>query len=381
MKNIIRLLVASALGATISHAAPFLAVGDNAEIFVTGTLGVRSDGNVFLTPSNQDDIIVDINPGVELVFGKSSTVQGKFSFVEKFANYLDHTDLSSNLASTAFNAAYDDGKTKSTFDASFDQLNQNTVDVRPTGAVDALIRRDVYAVNGGGEVSVTDKTKVGAGFKYLDTEYKLAGFSDSETFTIPVNYFYEVTPKVDLSLGYRYRESAQQIGFDTKDHFFNVGARGEFTPKLSGRIAVGLTQRQYSHKAMKKDDGSILGVDSELSYIFSPKTTLQFGVGNDFDTNSQGQQQKNLDIHATATSKLAEEWTLSTAVFYRSIDYYNEGPLNRVDKFLQAQVGATYVASEHLSITGTLAYMKNDSDLASSNFENTVLTVAANLRY
>lgn len=383
MKTSTRLFVAFAALATSVHAAPFLAAGDNAEIFLTGTLGVRADNNIFLSPTNQDDVIVDITPGVEFAFGKSSAMQGKFTFADNISKYLDHTDLSTNLVSTAFQTDYSNGKSKLGVNAAFTELNQNTVDIRPInqggGSVDALIRRDVFTAGGSGELAATEKTSIGAGVRYNKTNYKRAGFSDLDQVTVPVNYYYEVTPKVDLSLGYRYRRNWQQIGLDSTDHFFNVGARGEFTPKLSGQVNVGLTQRQFSGSTVS--DQSLLGIDSSLNYTLSPKVTLQLVVNNDFDANSQGQQQKNLMVQIGASARIAEEWSVSAGVAYRSIDYYRSGADTRVDDFYQGQLGVTYVVSENINVTGSVSYMRNQSRLTLADFEGSVFSVAANFRY
>lgn len=384
MKNYTRSLASFALLATACHAAPFLAIDDNAEIFVTGTVGLRADSNVYLaadTGADLQDTILDFNPGLQLVFGKSSALQGSWTAVESFTRYSDHKDLDDELASTSFNANYDGGKVKATFNASYNELNQNTVDTRPasTALADGLIRRDIFAIGSKAEVSATEKSSVSVGVQFNRSEFVRAGFSDSQVMTLPVNYYYELTPKVDLSVGYRYRQRWETIGLDAKDHFVNVGARGEFTPKLSGEVALGLTQRNFRKPRAalaKPEDRSLFGVDASLAYAASPKTSFQFGVSNDFDTNSQGQQQKNFSSRLAAITKLSEDWSVTASVSYRAINYFS-----RIDDYFEGQIGATYTISEKVNITGAFAYRSNESDLVSSNFDQNVFSVAANFRF
>lgn len=382
MKHLIRFLAASALLTTISPAAPFLAIGDNAEVFLTGTLGVRADSNIFLTPNERSDTIFDVNPGAQLVFGQGSVIQGTWTVTDSITTYADHDDLNSNLFSTAFNAAYDDGKSKSSVNVSFSEINQNTVDTVGSSAVDALIRRDVFGLGGLGEVNLTEKSSVSAGLQYQNTDYKRLGFSDTKVVTLPVSYYYELTPKVDVSFNYRYRQSWLQHGYDSKDNFLGVGARGEFTPKVKGQFSVGITQRNFgAHKGLPDlDDKSLFGVDSSLTYEASPKTMVQFGVSNDFDANSQGQQQKNFAVRASAFSNISEVWSLTAGVSYRAINYYL-GRDSRTDDYMEAQIGATYTVDEYLRITAALAFRTNKSDLSTSDFDNNVLSLAANLRF
>jgi Uncharacterized protein conserved in bacteria len=388
MKTITRLFASAALASACYASVP---VGDNAELFLTGTVGVRSDSNIFLSgrsmPGNaqnrdRSDTIFEVNPGVQLVFGKNSLTQGTLSISENISVYSDHDDLNDELASASLNTRYDDGKSKLSFNASFAELNQNTVDVLPGPAtlVDALILRDVFSTGGSGEVSVTEKSSIALGVQYQKTAYERAGFSDSQVITVPVNYYYEITPKVDLSLGYRYRNRWESIGFDTKDHFLNIGARGEFTPKLTGQFAVGVTQRSFSHKVQRRSDQEMLGVDSSLTYAASPKTSVLLGLSNDFDTNSQGHQQRNFAIRASSTTAISAELSVTASVAYRAIDYYQAAPA-RIDDYFEGHLGATYRLNENVSFSGAYSYRSNDSDLPTSDFTANVFSVAANLRF
>ena len=125
------------------------------------------------------------------------------------------------------------------FDTSWEQIAQNTVDVR----AGFLVRRDVFRIAGGSEISVTDKSSAGGKVSYENTNYKRTGFDDSKITTIPVNYYYKVTPKLDVSGGIQFRDTRLTTGVDSQDYFYNVGLRGEFTPKLTGKVAVGYTTR------------------------------------------------------------------------------------------------------------------------------------------
>lgn len=388
MKTITRLFASATLASACYASVP---VGDNAELFLTGTVGVRSDSNIFLSgrsmPGNaqgrdRSDTIFEVNPGLQLVFGNNSVTQGTLRISESISVYSDHDDLNDELFNASLNTRYDDGKSKLSFNASFAELNQNTVDVLPGPAtlVDALINRDVFSTGATGEVSITEKSSVAIGLQYQKTEYERAAFSDSQAITIPVNYYYEITPKVDASFGYRFRNRWESIGFDTKDHFLSVGARGDFTPKLTGQFAVGLTQRSYSHKRLRRDDKELLGVDSSLTYAASPKTSVLLGLSNDFDTNSQGHQQRNFAIRASSTTAISAELSVTAAVAYRAIDYYQATPA-RIDDYFEGHLGATYRMNESVSFSGAYTYRSNDSDLPTSDFRSNVLSVAANLRF
>jgi len=372
-KTTLILTISAALGAS-SYAAPFLAVGDNAEVFITGQAGVRADTNIYLTHEAESDAVFDFTPGLEFDFGKNSNTQGLIRFAEKLTAYSNHSDLNSNLASAAFKADYEDGKSKAGVNVGYDELNQNSVDAQSGG--DFLIRNNVFVSGITGEVSVTEKTTIAAGADYRWVDYRRTGFTDSESVSLPIHYYYELTPKVDIGLGYRYRSTWLQFGEDSTDHFFSVSARGDFTPKLSGNVDVGLTQRRFSHVA----NTSLLGVDASLTYAVSPKTNVNFGASSGFDTNSQAEQQKNLSFNAQVTTALSDVWLVTAGASYRTINYY-QLTTPRTDDYAEAQLSTNYTINAYANISVGITHRRNQSDLISSDFDGTVVSFVANLRF
>jgi hypothetical protein len=376
MKFTTRLLVSAAMPAlatTLLHAMP---VGDNAELFVTGTAGVRSDSNIYLSPSNTSDTIIEANPGFELSFGKNSATTGTLTFAENFSFFSSHTNLNSSLANAALNTNYQNGKTRLGFHASYNELNQNTVNTRNA---DELVRRNLTHVGGSGELAFSPKTSLEAGVNYDDTEYQKAGYSDLTTFSIPLNFYYELTPKIDVGFGYQYRSSWQQVGADSKDHFFHFSSRGEFTPKLTGTVNVGVTERRFNRATGIVGVGSstsLLGIDSNLIYAVTPKVGVQLGVSNDFGANAFGQQQKNLSVSGLVRAQVAPELEFTGGVSYRAIDYYT-----RTDDYWELQLGAGYIITENVRVNAAVAYRTNQSDVANAEFEDNVVSVAANFRF
>jgi len=360
---------------TRSLAAPFMAIGDGAELFVTGTVGVRADDNIFLNSAEEDDFIFDITPGFDLTFGKNAQTKGSLTAAIAFSNYADNSNLNTELFSSTFTARYDDGKMKLGFNAGFAELNQNAPDIR------GLTRRDVFSTSGNGELEVSQLTAVGAGVQFSHENYKRRGYNDSDTFTVPIDFYYKWTPKMDLSVSYRYRDyEVTGVGQDSQDHFLSIGARGEFSPKLTGKFGVGITTRERSGldpaSGTRDGDDSTLGLDASFSYEVSPKTSLQLGASNDFGTSPQGAQQKNFTLNASVATKLTEEWSVNGGVSYRRIDYYT-----RTDDYWEANLGAAYTLSANVRFVGAYTYRHYVSPLPGSEFTNNVFSIAANLRY
>jgi hypothetical protein len=366
MKNSFRVsLAASAIACSLS-AAPFMAIGDGAELFLTGSLGVRSDDNVYLAKKAESDLIFDIIPGIGVSFGKNAQLKGNLQLSETFNNYTDNSKLNTQLFSGSFNSGYDDGKLKLDFNIGYSELNQNNADFRD------LTRRDLFDVGGKSEVEISQLSKVAAGIAFNHTNYRRPGYADSDSLEVPLNYYYRWTEKTDISLGYRYRDYKVNIGSDSTDHFFSVGARGEFSPKLTGRFAIGVNNRKLD----RGGDDTLLGVESSFAYEFSAKTRINFSVTNDFGTSPQGQQQKNFTLGGGISTDLSQEWTLSGGMNYRAIDYGK-----RTDDYFELNLGAAYIISANVRIQGGYAYRSYSSDISSIEFKNNVFSVAANFSY
>lgn len=367
MNKKIRLALISASMGSGAFAAPFMAIGDGAELFLTGSLGIRADDNIFLARNDESDLIFDIAPGAEITFGKNAQLKGSLTLAHTWSNYSDNSNLNTNLFNGAFQTRYDDGKLKMGFNLSYAELNQNTPDIR------GLTRRDVFNVGGNAEVEISQITSIGAGVNFAHENYKRGNpYTDSDSLTVPLDLYYKWTSKVDLSVGYRYRDYQVDIGQDSTDHFFNIGARGEFSPKFTGKFQVGLNTRELD----RGGDESQLGLDASFGYELSPKTTLNFGATNDYGTSPQGQQQENLSFNGSISTKVSEEWSLNFGLSWRSTDYGT-----RTDDYLEGTIGTTYTISTNARIIAGYTHRDYTSVLSASEFKNNVFSIAANFRY
>jgi hypothetical protein len=370
-----RLLLLSSLAATPVFGAPFLAIGDNAELFLTARAETRFEDNITFTMDDdkRDDVVFEAKPGAELVFGKNSLTSGSFSVAERLIAYSDNTDYNVQLMELAFSSSYEGAKLRVLTRASFTERNQNEKD--STG----LIRRDSTNAGVTGELAVSEKSKLGAGFSYDKTDYKKENFEDRETYVVPLNYYFAIRPKVDLSFGVQYRatevDETGATSLDSEQLFYNVGARGEFTPKLSGSFRVGYATREGDEGG----DSDIIGLDAGFVYQYSLKTQFTLDLGNDFDTSSAGRGQEVQSVAVGVRSSFAPGFTASASIGYDMTDYVGS---DREDDYFRGFAGISYTVNQHLSLEANYNYLDNSSDgSAGSEFTANILTLAANFRY
>jgi hypothetical protein len=351
---------------SVASAAPFLAIGDGAELFATGTVGVRADDNIFLSNNKTSDTIFELTPGAEITFGKDAQLKGALTLVDQFDSYASNTNLNTNLFSGDFRSNYDDGKLKLGFATGYHELNQNTVDNR------GLTRRDVSNIAGNGETEISEITSLGGGITFTHSRYKRLGYGDSDDTVVPLNFYYKMTPKLDVSGGYQYRDFSTTVGRDSTDNYFNVGARGEFTPLLTGQFRVGYLDRKISGA----NDFSMLGLDGSLTFAMTPKSSLQLTAANTPDTSPQGLQQKNFSLGANATFAIDDQWAANAGINYRAIKYPDH-----TDDYVEGTLGGTYTINAYVKIIGAYVYRHNSSKFSSSEFTNNVFSLSGNLRY
>jgi hypothetical protein len=367
-----RLALLATLSSTPAFAAPFLAIGDNAELYLTASTVARYEDNLSLATDalKQSDMIYEFTPGFELNYGKKGNFNARLNVFENFVRYTDFSSLNNELFNALFSSTYTGSKLSVDAKAGFQQLNQNTRAV--AGSI--VVRRDITTANIHSEYALTEKTKFGVGYDHDQTAYRSAALTDNQAYTIPVNYYYAISPKVDLSAGFRYRQTNVDGTLqDTKDLNYNVGARGEFTAKLSGNFDVGYTMR---NKTTLSDD-SLMAVNSGLSYEYSPKTQFTLDLRKDFDTSAIGASQQTVSIKLGAKTKLNEALAVSSSLMYERINF--EG--GRDDDFYSASLGLDYTVNKHVSLLAAYQYQNNSSNVAVAEFAANVISVSANFRY
>jgi hypothetical protein len=351
---------------------PLLSVGPEIPVFLTAAATVRYDDNVLLqSVGKSSDTIFVLMPGVDL-HTTGGISQAALTFNEQFIRYSSHSDLNSNLASLAGNFAYNGAVSQLSVNSSYQEMDQSNLSLRN---VDETVRRDLTDVTANGSFGLTAKTSLGTGASFDRTRYPDVGYQDSEDWSFPVDLYYAVTPKVDLSLGYSYRRTTlTNSSYNSKDHFINLGTRGAFTPKLSGQIRVGVTQRRSD----EGDSTNQLGLSSVINYLVSPKTSVNLTASNDFTNSAYGTSQKTLSLGSNVQFAFTPQWSATTGVSFDSTSYLSAQA--RKDKFWVGNVGLNYALTANSALQVAYLYRKNSSN-QSVNFSNNVVSLSASIRF
>jgi hypothetical protein len=385
MKKIIQNLVMSGVVGSVAVAAPFLAIGDKAELFATAETSVAYNDNLLLSRDGQEveDTIFTVVPGFDLSYGKDGAVTGNLLVSETLTSYADNTNLNNQLFATSGTAAFDNEKLKLGANASFTETDQATVDnASSTSSTGKLIEHHDTAAGVNGELRYSEKISFGAGFTYSNVAYIDAGNVDSTDYSVPVNVYYELTPKVDVSTGVTYTHTELDgvtLGNSSQydAYYYNVGSRGSFTPKLTGNYSVGYNMRDGNGTATSDDKGS-LGAKADLAYAYSEKTQLAAGISRDFaNATSGGASYQNTNFTVGASTAITVDWTLNAGLEYRILEF-----TSFTNNYYQGTLGAKYTINEYLTAGMSYVYRTQTSDLGATNeFAGNIVAVSLTARY
>jgi hypothetical protein len=360
-----------------THAEPLLSFGPDIPLFFTGNATVRRDDNVFLTSQDHKaDTIFLLDPGIDMHYA-GGEASASFTFDEQFVRYASGADknLNDNLANVVGAFGFKGSTSQVSLAANYQQEDQSTLAAQN---VDQTLKHSVAGASVNGEWNLTAKTSIGAGAELERTTYPEAGLTNSDAWSFPVDFYYAIAPKVDLSVGYRFDKTTLDSGIgDSTDDFISIGARGDFTPKLSGQIRVGVTELKSDQAGGQTGQ---LGLGMTLNYLFSPKTTLSLSADNGFTESALGTSQEVLSINSTAAIELSPAWTLTLGGSFDSTRYLDLVPARR-DDFWVGDVGLGYAWTTNTNFQVSYLFRRNGSTLPLAAFDDDVLSLSASSRF
>jgi polysaccharide biosynthesis protein VpsM len=368
---------ATLLAGVSASAAPLITIGERAALYFNGSVTARYDDNVYLNANNEEsDILFIFSPGVEFTYGGADAIWNFSAYYrEDIYRYTDASELNTNGSNVFLNAAYAYNRLVADFDASYRRLTQNAFDFVSQDGV--VVERDVYRVALNGEYDLTELFDVGAGISYEETNFKMQQFRDVETIAVPLDLYYNWTPRVDLSLGYRFRDNnTTGTGRDSQDHFINVGARGEVTPNVSGSVRVGYQERNFKQSGL--DSRSGFAAMGQAVWDATERMNVSITGSRDLRYSARGHTIESTGGGPRVTYLLTELVTGSAGLYYEDSRYRDSA---RHDKTFTGDLGVSYAPNEYVDLSAAYIYTNNDSNIQSVDLDRNIFQLTASLRY
>lgn len=375
------LLLLSLLSPSFTSAAPLVSVGDNVDIYFSGSSSLRWTSNVYRDEVDEaDDIIWTISPGFEINVGRGLP-DADLSIITRYdiVRYQELDQLDAELFHIKAVGSYSTSRLDLSGSLSFDESKSASGEAN---IIRDLMESDTVSANLNAEYRVSPKFSFGAGVQYSEREYVTYTdrFADRDTTTLPFDVFYELTPKVDLSLGYTYSQTdidstILRNEYETSSHFYNVGARGNLLPKLTGFFKVGYRDRDSTRAGA--DNNGMLGLDADFTWAVSPKLTASLGLSRDFGVGGEGVSTENSSVDTSVSYKIDSKWSAIANAGYTLRDY--DG--GREDNQYTLGARISYVPNQHWRFGGGYNYTDNDSSSNNRSYQDHSLDVSASLRY
>jgi hypothetical protein len=363
---------------SIPWTLPKIDLGRNASLHFTADLNARYDDNIFLINKNKvGDEIMSETPGAVFQFGQNSLANGSLSYEESFLQYLHKSSSAQQLGTGDGTFGYSNERLDLKANADYAQTSQNQEGFFIPGQK-IVVRRDQLDLGSSAEVHFTEKTSAGAGATYSQSHYRTPGLGlvDNYSYGFPVNLYYSIRPKVDLSAGFTQSEiktPGNGPGNSQVNRYYNIGARGDFTPKLTGSFSVGYTTSTVT----KSSNTALFSFSGNLGYELSPKTSLALTTSRNFGAGAQGEQTKTTAVALTASTDFSPHWQGSASLTYQNVGY----PANRTDNNISGTVSATYIFSKKINTTLSYSLNNNYSNLSAAEFTDNILSLDIGLRY
>jgi hypothetical protein len=364
------------VGVLTLGASPLVTIGDFADISFTGSAALTSDSNIFRISDNEvSDTIFTLSPGFSANLGKSSSALDiQMATKLDIKDFQDRSELDTELFHFNTDIGYRGTRLSSGLLASFDESKSNTADANLVGG---LTERELVKVKLNNEYKYSPKLSFGLGYQYRNTKYvgSSSSFRDLTHRDIPFKAYYELTPKVDLSLGYtrgKVDVEGDNQGGDSDTDYYNIGLRGTILPKLNGSFDLGLTDRDGA-----LSNSTTMGANLSLSWLITPKFITALALDRAYSASVSGENVLNTNANLTFTYTVNNKLTVSPSFIY-GIRKYDSG---RKDDLFVMALNANYTINTNLSINGNYTFNTNDSTLSGSDYSGNIFGIACVFKY
>lgn len=386
MKTVKYLLLITSLiplGLNASYSLP--SGSDFLTVFIDSSSSLVWQSNILYDDkTEEEELMWIINPGIEAVLGGGeSSFDASFQVNYEIQRFEELFELSGEYLHLDAKASYDGARLDVNAAYSLDE-QQTTAGQQGTEVNNVeFIEIDLTRAHLMGEYTLSPRFSFESGVRHSNREFKNQEdrLADTEAYSIPLNLYYELTPKVDLSVGYEYSfEKVSQSGVDDYNRnltFLNIGARGKLMPKLEGSFRVGFNT--VNPEGTERESRQTMGLRANLAYFLTPKLTSRLLLRRGFDVGSEGQSLE------TTSARLDFDYKISTnyiANVFMDLSYQDFRDGNEGKDFInRSGFRISYLPNQYWRLGTGYAYSENDSNRTGQGFVNHALDLSASLRY
>jgi polysaccharide biosynthesis protein VpsM len=341
-----------------------------------------SDSNVFLAPENeeQSDTFFSIFPRVGIDFPFQQHLF-TLNYGVEMRRYSEYDTENVDLQDLDFQGLLNVNS----------QLNIRLLEryKELAGDADEMLGRIEYSRNNAAISAAYEmNSKLSFEGQYGQTKYDykdeaLIGRTDNQASVTAVYNLYEKWGILgEVAHGEVDIENTED---DASYNRFLVGARGNFTPKLSGTVKLGQEMRSYEGD---REDADIGFITAEVTHQVANDMLLTLGANQQLVESIvyAGNAYTETQWRARLTKTFIDRVHFFLSGYYQSNEYENailrgETPEKRSDDIWQAEIGVEYKLNKWASLLAGLEHKVFDSNFDENDFEVDRFNIGARLEY
>lgn len=326
----------------------------------------------------EDSFALIVDPTVVLEMGDDKSryqVSGDAGIViRRFDSIsaLDAEDLHFD-----FDAAFRGDKSRWNLNASFAEVS---LPEHHTRRADAIPDSDRTNLSWNGSYRYSTRTRLTGGVNYYERSFSDSSefnFSDYENFSVPIRFFYQMTEKVELGGGVRYRDISQENFDQPSDLAWHLALEGEISNKVTADVKIGILDQSGSTNTSSADGDLFMNIRTRWQATPDSGITLEL----DRDSYPTGLN----DSVLREEIKISADWKVSTKLLAEaSLSQMKENfdRSNREDKVDRASVALNYLPSDsQLFSTVSLSFENNNSNLVGFDYKSTIFNWTSGWRF
>jgi hypothetical protein len=370
----IAVLLATGLACAPAHA--LVTLNDSHDhVFVTGSLGVSRDSNIFANSDNTGDFVYSSTLAAEYT-RRAGWIGVNASVTVSASRYGKVKGENFNNPSYSMELTKQSGRTTGSFTLS------GARESRADSAVNIRSTSWNYATGLNFKYPINERFTASGSLGYSARKYiENTQLANLATYTVSTDLFYVLTNERDLVAGYRYRQSETSRNTSTSDQSVNAGVSGRVIRGINGSVRVGYQVR--TPHGSKGDDAEYHGVSASAatSYAVNRKITISGQLAKDFSTTATDTSVDSTTAGIDVPYVYSNHWNFSAGAGWGDSRFLGEkgriivaagppailGP-NRHDNFANWSTSAGYSLNEHFKASFTYAWFKNWSTVPFADF-------------
>lgn len=347
------------------------------ELFVTGTVGLGYDSNLFATAGSVGDTTTTATVDLDYqrkagMLGVNGNLGWKFGW---FADNIseDYVDPHARAEITKGG-----GRTTGSLTMGVDRqsraeyaLNLRTVSWNYDAGLNVkypVIER--YSITGQ------------LGYNYQDYIDQSADLFDIRDYTAGADLFYVYTSERDLLGGYRLRITDTTNNTRSYDHAFTVGTTGKLLPKLNGTVRLGYQFRQTDRNNYGETEkfNAFTG-SASATWTVTRRFNVTGLASSDFSTLATDVNVQTTALMLDATFAATAKFAIFGGIGGGHLRYLGAASDGRQDTYFTVSAGVSYTMNDHLKVTLSGMYYKNWSKYDQADYVRRTISLIVSSRW